>query len=211
METRLTKGDPQAAVVADFKAWTSDYSDRGAWDHYVTWQKEQDKARQDAQDRQAAEKAVTDAKNRATGAAKAETSKRAAGLMSSDGKNGRVIAGLAFVGIPGTTYYGISGTDKHAASSAAVDQVVTDLLKGTHQAENWPQKSCAEVDALKRYLTASGIIAVAAIPRDTLVFHAEVWHPGGAWNGKMTSKRWQPRAACANCEQWVGKIGARLA
>jgi len=212
MESRITRGDAHATVVADFKAWiVVDSNDRGAWDYYKAWQQKHDGEVADAQVREAAAKAVSQARGRAGDAAAAQTRMRPTGLMASDGVNGRVIAGLALVGAPALSYFGISGTDMHAASSAAVDLVITELLKGTNQAEKWPQRSCAEVDALKRYLTAAGITSVANIPQDTLVFHAEVWHPGGSWNGKITSKRWQPRGACANCKQWVGKIGALLA
>lgn len=210
-ETRLAGGEDHVAVVADFRAWVVDGSDYGAWNYYKTWQLAQDQAAADALAKAAAEQALSDAKNAANRAATSETKKRPRGLMNSDNTAGRVIAGLAFIGTPGVTYFGISGVDMHAASGLPVNQVITALLSGATQAEKWPLAACAEVDALKRYLTANGITSVAAIPKDTLVFHAEVWNPGQQWDGKTTSPHWQPRAACKNCKQWIGKIGALLA
>jgi hypothetical protein len=210
-ESKLAQGAAPGTVVEEFQDWVGQYGDNGAWDYYAAWQKQQDQAMLDAQASAAGEKAVSDARNGAGQAAIAETRRRAGGLMSADGRNGRVIAGLAFVGVPGTAYTGISGRDMHAPSSPAADQVIAGLLAGIRPAEQWPLEACAEVDALKRYLTAAGIISAAGIPKDTLVFHAEVWHPGGAWKGKVSSPGWKSRGACANCRQWVGRIGALLA
>jgi hypothetical protein len=136
MESRITRGDAHATVVADFKAWiVVDSNDGGAWDYYKAWQQKHDGEVADAQQREAAAKAVSQARGRAGDAAAAQTRTRPTGLMASDGVNGRVIAGLALVGAPALSYFGISGTDMHAASSAAVDLVITELLKGTNQAE----------------------------------------------------------------------------
>jgi hypothetical protein len=79
--------------------------------------------------------------------------------------------------------------------------VMTELLKGTKQAMEWPVASCGEVDALKQYLHDVGITSVAKIPSGSLYFHAETWNDKAG--------KWQGRSACKNCSQWFEKIGAQ--
>ncbi|MCT9929798.1 hypothetical protein N5079_06140 [Planotetraspora sp. A-T 1434] len=208
MEGRLTGGIPPATVVNDLQAWLGEGGDHGAWDFYVAAQTKQDQAELARQAEAARSLAVDQARNRASAAAIALTKTYGSGLLSDRG-TGRVIAGLAVVNTP-ATFTGISGVDKHTHPS---HPVIDELLKGTHKAEEWPQASCAEVDALKSYLHAAAppITSIAQIPRGALVFHAQVWNIGGPRGGKSSTPHWQARGACANCSQWVEKIGALLA
>ncbi|MEV4889598.1 hypothetical protein AB0K48_09430 [Nonomuraea sp. NPDC055795] len=207
MESFLANKGAPATAVDEFGKWLASNSDYGAWDYYVADQQAKDLIESDRQAQAMNAAAINDAKNRASGGALALSRQNAAGMMSLDKKNGRVISGLAVVGDAAQLYTGISGKDKHGFPD---HPLIARLLEGTHQAMDWPQESCAEVDALKKYLHAQvvPVTALNQIPRNTLVFNALVWHPGGNWEGKVTSQRWQPRSACANCDQWLRKIGA---
>jgi hypothetical protein len=208
LETQAGGNTPLATVVQDFQQWLV-YPNEDAWEFYVAEQRKLDAAELERQRQAAQERAVSTAKQEAVDAAIALTRTYGQGLLSDRG-TGRVIAGLAFVNNAGVTYTGISGVNMH---THATHPLIDELLKGTHQAEEWPQKSCAEVDALKTYLhtTVPAINSIAQIPQDTLVFHARVWNPGGVQSGKTVTPHWQPRGACKNCLQWVDKIGALLA
>ncbi len=209
LEVQALGNTPLNVVIGDLQEWLDAYKDGGAWDYYVTEQKRLDAVELARQAEAAKARAVGEAKQRAVDAAVALSKTYGNGLLS-DRQTGRVIAGLAMVNNAGLTYTGISGVDMHIH---ATHPVIDELLRGTHKAEEWPQTSCAEVDALKSYLHAAipAINSVAQIPRDTLVFHARVWNTGGSKSGKAATPHWQPRGACANCSQWVEKIGARLA
>lgn len=199
---------PLDTLIRDFQQWVDTYPNDEAWDFYVAEQQKLDAAELARQMEAAKVRAVSDAKQRAVDAAIALTKTYGGGLLSDRG-TGRVIAGLAIVNNAGVTYSGISGVDMHTHTT---HQVIGELLKGTNQAEDWPQTSCAEVDALKTYLHAAipAINSIAQIPQGTLVFHARVWNPGGPKSGKVVTPHWQPRGACKNCSQWVEKIGALL-
>ncbi|MEW9529231.1 hypothetical protein [Microbispora sp. NPDC049125] len=208
MEGLISQDTPTATVVTQFQGWLDDYKDHGAWNHYVAEQAKLDKAEADRQEKATKDREISQAKQRASSAAITLTKTYGGGLLSDRG-TGRVIAGLAVVNSP-ATYTGISGVDMH---THATNSVIDELLKGTHKAEEWPQASCAEVDALKSYLHAAPapIVSIAQIPRGALVFHAQVWNIGGTKGGKYVTPHWQARGACANCTQWVEKIGALLA
>jgi hypothetical protein len=208
LENQAGGNTPLATVVQDFQQWLV-YPNDEPWDFYVAEQQKLDAAERARQLEAARVRAIDEAKQRAVDAAIAETTNYGGGLLSERG-TGRVIAGLALVNNAGVTYTGISGVDMH---THATHPVIDELLRGTNQAEDWPQISCAEVDALKSFLHAAipAINSVAQIPRDTLVFHARVWNPGGSKSGKTTTPHWQARGACKNCSQWVAKIGALLA
>ncbi|MFC6084327.1 hypothetical protein [Sphaerisporangium aureirubrum] len=108
---------------------------------------------------------------------------------------GTVVSGLADV-TTGNTYTGTSGNFAYVTQHA----VMLTLLAQTTQVENWPVTGCAEVDAMNNYLHHMNITSVAGIPRGKLFFHAETWN--------SNSRKWQPRSACSNCDQWIAKIGA---
>jgi hypothetical protein len=208
LESSIASGDmTAAAAVNNFQTWLNDSEDWGAWADYVADQQERDRAERARQQEEQQRAAIAAAKVRARDAARRLSGQYAGGLLSDRG-TGRVIAGLAVVGAPAAVHQGVSGIDMHTHNNHLL---IAPLLAGTHQAEAWPQASCAEVDALKSYLHAHvpafntlADIGNGGIP----VFHAMVWHPGGKWQGKETSARWQDRAACANCDQWLDKIGA---
>lgn len=208
MEGVLATGQQSPnAVIGGFKKWLDEGWDDGAWTYYKDGQEAKDLAESDRQDQEAKAVAINEAKDRARNEVQALSRRNAGGLMSASGKNGRVISALAVVSDPVLLHTGISGQDKH---TYAGHPLIAPLLVGTHKAMDWPQEACAEVDALKSYLheLPEQLTAVSQIPRNTLVFHAMVWHPGGNWEGKVTSPRWQDRSACANCDQWLKKIGA---
>lgn len=196
-----------AQVVQNLQTWLGQEKDHGVWNYYVNDQLAKDDRERQRQRGEDEAQRLTRAKNDARVAAGQVAGENSHGMLSSRESEqpvGRVIAGLALIGQPGVTYRGISGVDKHLHATHAL---VSALLAGTQQAEAWPVASCAEVDALKRFLHAQQP-PLAAIPADTLVFHAMVWHPGGKWGGKETTARWQDRSACKNCAQWFSKIGA---
>lgn len=117
---------------------------------------------------------------------------------------GTVIAGLA--DSAGGSWTGTSG---HGGTLHAV---MLELLSRVNKVEEWPVAVCGEVDAMNKYLNARGIQSIADIPRGGLFSHAETW----GWPSEKDRRtgrngRWQGRAACANCEQWLTRIGANMA
>ncbi len=180
--------DPIKAWDA-FIAFLDDY-DTGGWTFYL--------------ERQAAiDKEIEDEERRLTRqrlAALAATEAVAMRNKYPGGPNvlvGTVIAGLVDVET-GRTWIGTSGQTAH---TRAAHTVMTNLLKGTVKAEEWPVAACAEVDAMKQYLHDMGIDSADGIPADTLYFHAETWN--------SSAGKWQGRAACKNCSQWFKKISAQ--
>lgn len=207
MEGILATDQPPKTAIGNFKQWLDEGYDNGAWTYYKNGQETKDLAESDRQAQAAKAAEINEAKGRARNGVLALSKKNSGGLMAASGRNGRVISALAVVSDPALLHTGISGQDKHQY----VDHpLIAPLLAGTSKAMDWPQEACAEVDALKKYLHALPVqlTAVSQIPRNTLVFHAMVWHPGGNWEGKATSQRWQDRSACANCDQWLKTIGA---
>ncbi|GAA3447063.1 hypothetical protein [Planomonospora venezuelensis] len=203
---RLTPAD----AVTGFQKWLADGSDHGAWDAYVADQTAKDTTERKRQEEAAALKRVSDAKEAARRTAMNICGRHSGGLLSNrpgDNPVGRVVCGLAVIGSPGVTFEGYSGQDMHQHPTS---DLIRQLVRGITQSEKWPPEACAEVDALKRWLNSPGVnvASIEQIPRDTLVFHARVWHPGGRWGGKQTSPGWQDRGACVYCQNWIGRIGA---
>ncbi|MEV6036545.1 hypothetical protein AB0L65_35700 [Nonomuraea sp. NPDC052116] len=198
-------------AVTQFQQWLDGYGDNGAWQIYLDDQTRKDSAERERQRVEAEARKIRDAENAARSTATGICDRYRAGLLSSRASEtpvGRVVCGLAVIGSPGATYEGFSGQDMH---QHATTSLITALVTGITQSEKWPPESCAEVDALKRWLNGpgAGISSVEKIPGDTFVFHARVWHPGGKWGGKETSPGWKDRGACVYCQHWIRRIGAR--
>ncbi|MBG0831391.1 hypothetical protein HS041_26960 [Planomonospora sp. ID67723] len=199
-----------ADAVTSFQKWLADGYDNGAWDAYVKNQTAKDTVERKRQEEASALKEVNDAKAAATQTAMNICRRHSGGLLSNrpgDDPVGRVVCGLAVIGSPGVTFEGYSGQDMHLHPTSAL---IGELVRGITRSEKWPPEACAEVDALKRWLNGPGahIASIEQIPKDALVFHARVWHPGGKWNGKQTSPGWQDRGACVYCKNWLKRIGA---
>ncbi|WP_327092302.1 hypothetical protein OIE66_17145 [Nonomuraea sp. NBC_01738] len=198
----------QGAAIRAFNEFINAGGDYGAWKAYEIDQKAKDTAERLRQQEAAHQRQISDAKSAARRAASHVAHQYPHGVQSNAAAPGqpvgRVVAGLAVVGQV-ATYGGISGTDMHVHAG---HPLLNSVIGGANNAEPWPVGSCAEVDALKTFLHANAFANFAAIPTGALVFHAMVWHPGGVWQGKETSARWQDRGACKNCSQWFAKLGA---
>ncbi|MFG6195358.1 hypothetical protein [Nonomuraea sp. JJY05] len=200
-----------AAAITQFQQWLGDYGDNGAWQFYVDDQTRKDGVERERQRVAAEARKVSEAEAEARATAKGICDQHPGGLLSSregETKVGRVVCGMAVIGSPGAAYEGFSGQDLHRYATTSL---ITELVRGITQSEKWPPESCAEVDALKRWLNGpgAGISSVEKIPGDTFVFHARVWHPGGKWGGKESSPGWKDRGACVYCQNWIKRIGAR--
>lgn len=104
---------------------------------------------------------------------------------------GTVCAGLAH--ISGVVWRGTSG-----APLSDLHPVMGTLLSGVVQIEKWPVGACGEVHAMNQYLTAQSIDKVSDIKGEDLFSHAETWND--------VERKWQGRAACKNCSQWMDKV-----
>lgn len=198
-EKALRQSADEQAVAKNFKRQVAEKDAGNAWNSYHAWQK--------AKDQQAEEEKLSRERHeialRAVDKAQ-EICKNNNGGPTDDNKLGTVVAGLADVAHQ-RFWAGTSGVPHHLVQS---HPVMTELLKGTHQAQDWPVEACAEVDVMKQYLTSFKIRSVSEIDGKSLYFHAEGWslinskNPAGGY-------RWKPWAACNNCSQWFGKINAQ--
>ncbi|MEU4233621.1 hypothetical protein AB0F17_55850 [Nonomuraea sp. NPDC026600] len=214
-ETRVSLNEmTPGTAITQFQQWLKDDGDRGAWQAYVDDQTTKDDIERERQRVEAEARKITDAETAARSTAMSICNRHSAGLLSNreGAPVGRVVCGMAVIGSPGVTYEGFSGQDMHGlVTNPLITPLITELVRGITQSENWPPESCAEVDALKRWLNGpgAGVNSIKEIPGDIFVFHARVWHPGGTWGGKKTSQGWKDRGACVYCQHWIKRIGAK--
>jgi hypothetical protein len=189
LETSLLSGTAEGEARQAFIIWLREKATKGVWVYYAkAWI--EDKRLKAAE---AALKIHAQRIDRARGeAVKARNNPAAMGR-----DYGTVIAGVSD---SASDDYWI-GTSGAYAYAAVQHPLMQELLAGVGQAEDWPVNACAEVDAMNQYLIARGHTAKNQIPPGTLYFHAETYN--------HTSKKWQSRSTCANCDTWVAKIDGR--
>lgn len=198
-ENSITPSTSKRTVNKQFKQQLEAKELVEAWNSYLEWQK--------AQDEQAEEAALNKKRNedarRAAKEARRICNENPRG-PTDDNDLGTVVAALADVGHQ-RVWSGTSGVPHHRVQS---HPVMTELLKGTYRAEDWPVEACAEVDVMKQYLTDLQITGISEIDGENLYFHADGWsliNPKNSDGGY----RWKPWAACRNCSQWFEKINAQ--
>ncbi|GLW11987.1 hypothetical protein Misp01_71150 [Microtetraspora sp. NBRC 13810] len=187
LEYAMVGSKSESTAREEFVSWLEEY-DTGGWARFAD-----ERARLETARKQ--EKEEKDRRSTIAGAP-AEAIKLTKKYGAGAGvKVGTVIAVLVHAKT-GKLWSGTSGeyttSEKHP--------LMKTILTGVVQVEDWPVAACGEVAAMNAYLHDSGTTDLSQLPSGTLFFHAQTWN---AKDGK-----WQARAACKNCDQWLKKIGA---
>lgn len=188
-DAQIRERDPNA-IWDEFTAWQQSAEGTLAWLRFKELRDEWAERKRKEREREEAERRRGNREACRQAAVSAAIALRDANPRGPNARVGTVCAGLAH--ISGIVWTGTSG------GALDLHPVMRTLLDGIGQIEDWPLAACGEVHAMNQYLTAQGIGSINEIDGEDLFSHAETWN--------AVENKWQGRAACRNCSQWMDKV-----